>query len=392
MKILYITFFYTPDLSAGSFRNTTLVKELAKQLSPEDSIEVITTMPNRYKTYQVPALAFEQEGNVSISRLSLPAHKSNMKGQIRAFIYFFYQVNKRVKVADYDVVYASSSKLFTAFLGAFLARKKKLPLYLDIRDIFRESILDVLGKRWFSGILSFLLRQIENYTFGYSQHINLVSKGFRSYFEPYQQATFSYFTNGIDSEFLASYPNKPLENQEIKTILYAGNLGEGQGLHLIVPQLAKALGGGYQFVLIGDGGAKERLQKALLEEQVTNVQVRSPIPRKDLITEYQRADFLFLHLNTHQAFERVLPSKIFEYACFNVPIIAGVGGYASEFIEQYVSNCIIFPAGDCQAFLDKFSVYTYKREERKGFKQQFQRERINQEMARSILSCGKLLS
>lgn len=392
MKILYLTFYYNPDLSAGSFRNTALVEELSKQLSPDDQITVFTTMPNRYESYQVSTPRFDQKGNITIIRLPIPLHKNDIKGQVYAFIHFFYQVNKQTNSVNYDLVYASSSRLFTAFLGAFIARKKKLPLYLDIRDIFRESILDVLEKPWFSGILSFFLKQIERYTFGYSRHINLVSEGFRSYFEPYQQATFSYFTNGIDRDFLKQHKRENSENHGIKTILYAGNMGEGQGLHLIVPQLAKSLGNGYQFILIGDGGAKDKLKKILLDEQINNVELRSPIPRKDLIKEYEQADFLFLHLNTHTAFERVLPSKIFEYACFNVPIIAGVGGYASEFIVQNISNSIVFPAGDGQVFLDKFKGYIYKREERKDFKQQFQREQINQEMAKSIVSYGKIFN
>jgi glycosyltransferase involved in cell wall biosynthesis len=389
MKILYLTFYYAPDLSAGSFRNTALIDELAHQLHPDDQIDVFTTMPNRYLAYQVPASEFEKKVNIAIARIKIPSHKSDMKGQIFSFIRFFFEVNKRVNISDYDLVYASSSRLFTALLGAFLARKKRLPLYLDIRDIFKESILDVFGKRWFTGILSFFLTQLEKYTFGYASHINLVSEGFRPYFESYHKAQFSYFTNGIDKEFINRKTFNTALPNSVKTILYAGNMGEGQGLHLVVPQIAKSLGEAYQFVLIGDGGAKNKLQKVLSDEQLTNVQLLDPMPRRNLIQEYEKADFLFLHLNTLQAFERVLPSKIFEYACFDTPIIAGVGGYASKFIQENVSNSIVFPAGNYQDFLTKFHQYSYQKEERKGFKHQYQRETINQQMAKSIIVYAK---
>ena len=43
--------------------------------------------------------------------------------------------------------------------------------------------------------MDFFLRPIERYTFKKATHINLVSKGFESYFSKYKQCTYSYFTN-----------------------------------------------------------------------------------------------------------------------------------------------------------------------------------------------------
>jgi len=50
---------------------------------------------------------------------------------------------------------------------------------------------------------------------------------------------------------------------------------------------------------------------------------------------------LFLHLNAHAAFEKVLPSKIFEYA-HGKPIWAGVAGHAARFIASEVPNAAVF--------------------------------------------------
>ena len=49
------------------------------------------------------------------------------------------------------------------------------------------------------------------------------------------------------------------KRNKIKRILYAGNLGEGQGLHKIIPESAKKLEGKFEFVIIGDGGMKNDL-------------------------------------------------------------------------------------------------------------------------------------
>ena len=59
-------------------------------------------------------------------------------------------------------------------------------------------------------------------------------------------------------------------------IVYAGNIGEGQGLHKIVPQAAKILGNKFTFLIYGDGGAKIKLQKEIDNLKVENVILKDP--------------------------------------------------------------------------------------------------------------------
>ena len=47
---------------------------------------------------------------------------------------------------------------------------------------------------------------------------------------------------------------------------------------------------------------------------------------------------LFIHLNAYPAFEKVLPSKIFEYAATGKPILAGVSGYSADFIRNNLKD------------------------------------------------------
>ena len=54
MKVLFLTYYFEPDLCAGSFRNTSLLKALNCKLGESsDKIDVITTHPNRYDSYKV---------------------------------------------------------------------------------------------------------------------------------------------------------------------------------------------------------------------------------------------------------------------------------------------------------------------------------------------------
>ena len=317
MNILYLTFYFDPDLGPGSFRTTTLVNELASQLSPTDSIHVVTTQPNRYPSYQPPAAAHEEWHHggcpIMVQRVTIPTHKSGLFDQARAFWVYFWAAHQLTQDRQYDLVVASSSRLFTAFLGARLARKQHTLLFLDIRDLFREAILELVKGPIRRALLNALLRFVERYTFGYASHINLVSRGFEAYFKVFPNATYSYFTNGIDPHFLTIPASQAGQNQSPKIILYAGNIGEGQGLHTIIPRAARLLGDTYQFRVVGDGSARQKLEAAIQAEQLTNVEIRPPVNRQELVTEYQNAHYLFLHLNTLTVCQRVLPSKLFEY-------------------------------------------------------------------------------
>ena len=385
MKILYVTFYFDPDLCAGSFRNTALVAELGRQLSPDDSVHVVTTHPNRYQSFKQTAPDHEERGNILVDRVAVPPHASGLRDQIRSFIAYYRAAHRLTKNQEYDLVVASSSRLFTAFLGSRIARKQRTRLFLDIRDLFRETILEMLPNPVVRLVLKHVLCTVEQYTFGYASHINLVSGGFRSYFARFSQATYSYFTNGIDDEFLTVGSSEQLpEASSVKTILYAGNIGEGQGLHKIIPQAARQLGDGYRFVVIGDGGANRKLQAAIRAEGVTTVELRPPVSRTALVDVYRQADYLFVHLNDLDAFTRVLPSKLFEYGATNKPILAGVAGYPAQFVREHLSNTILFAPTDVSDLVNQVRMTPYRTQPRTQFVAQFQRRTIMKAMARQI--------
>ena len=216
--------------------------------------------------------------------------------------------------------------------------------------------------------------------------VNLVSGGFREYFETrYPSKPSSYFTNGIDQEFIGG--QLELNNNStsgLPGIVYVGNFGEGQGLHSIIPQLAKHFEGRLKFKLPGDGGRKTQLEDVLEAQKVTNVELLPPVTGSNLIEIYQKADVLFLHLNDYDALRKVLPSRIFEYASFGKPIWGGVSGFASEFLHEHVNNVALFtPCNDRQA-IDSFGHLELKTQLRKVFVETFSRKSIMKKMAADL--------
>jgi len=387
-RIVYLTFYFKPDLCAGSFRNSPLALELARQANLKKAvIDLYTTSPNRYNTFKTKAPKYEEIGNLRIHRISLPSHNSGMIDQVLSFSKYFWTVLKMNKGKKTDLVFASSSRLFTAFLGYRLSKKSKSPLFLDIRDIFVDTMLDVLKPSVFKPLIILVLKKIEMKTFNHAKHVNLISEGFKEYFLNFRCTNFSFFSNGIDQEFL-QVDNSLIETKikDTKLIIYAGNIGEGQGLHKIVPQTAKTLGKEFTFLIYGDGGAKIKLQKEIDYLKIENVILKDPVSRIELKNVYNNADYLFLHLNDYSAFKKVLPSKIFELATYPKIILAGVSGYSSHFINNEVTNSFVFDPCDVSSLVtflknDK----SLNQIDRVKFKDKYRRSSINKKMSTNII-------
>src|SRR3990167_560393 len=106
--------------------------------------------------------------------------------------------------------------------------------------------------------------------------------------------------------------------------------------------------------------------------------------RQQLMSEYQESDVLFLHVNNYEAFHRVLPSKLFEYAAIGKPIWAGIDGYAANFIKTEISNAGIFHPGDVDEAERVFANLEMGYYPRIDFIAKYQRNKIMRSMANEI--------
>ncbi len=391
-RILFLTFYFRPDLCAGSFRNSPLLDELSRQTKDEDIlIDVYTTQPNRYASYSKKAAASEKFDNVKVERIDIPAHKSGIIDQALSFKTYFFETLRRTRQTEYDLVYGSSSRFFTSYLAFRIARRKNTPLYVDVRDIFSETIFHISKNPAIKYLFTPFVKHLEKRVYSYASHINLISEGFKESFNRFKNAKVSYYTHGIDPIFLEK-PEQVLERgpSSKKKILYAGNVGEGQGLHHAIPEAAKALEENYEFEIIGDGGALHKLKNAIAEIQVTNVNIMDPVRRDGLLTKYHEADILLIHLNDHETFKKVLPSKVFELTVTGKPILAGVSGFTELFLQEHVPQAVVFEPCNPNSLIKAIHKIasegskSFSEIEKRSFIEKFSRNQVNQKIVKTI--------
>lgn len=192
-RILLLSFYYPPDLSAGSFRAEALVSALRAELGEHVAIDVVTTHPNRYHSFTANAVSLECSPLLTIRRIDVPAHRSGIRDRAKAFISFAINALKITRNQNYDLVFATSSRLMTASLGALISQRSGCGLYLDIRDIFVDTLRDLLPARW-GRLAALIFSPIERWTINSATRVNLISPGFLPYFNTRYPGETSLFT------------------------------------------------------------------------------------------------------------------------------------------------------------------------------------------------------
>jgi glycosyltransferase involved in cell wall biosynthesis len=390
--VLY-TFYYPPDLCAGSFRSIALVGELSKKLNIEDELHVITTHPNRYASHKLDAKDTEFDKNIIIHRIRVPLHNGNMLSQALSFITYFLSAYNLSKKVNPDFIIGTSSRLMTGILAGYTGFRLNCNYFLDVRDIFSETISDLFYRKnkILGGFSRALFSLIEKRLFSKAKGVNVVSQEFPKYYDDkgIDTSEWAFFPNGIDKIFQDFKLIKIQNTKAYKTILYVGNIGSGQALESILPDAAKKLSANYRFLIIGDGSRRSALKDCVKKRSITNIEILPPVKRDELISYYQEADILFLHLNDIPAFRRVLPSKIFEYAVFGKPIVAGVNGYSADFIRNNIPHSIVFNSGNidqCVESIKDSELILVDNNQIVEFRNKYSRENIMKDMANHILT------
>ena len=248
-----------------------------------------------------------------------------------------------------DVIVATSPQFFTAWAGAALGAARGKPWVFELRDLWPESAVAVGAMR--PGRLLALMSRVELALYRHAAGIVAVSPAFRD----------RLIVRGIAAEKIAVVPNgidpalfRPAENPALKAelgaagrflIAYVGTIGMAHGLEHIVDAMAELPQA--MLLCVGEGAAKARLVTRAVVRP--NVVFRDQVPRAAVPGLIAGADAMLVALRPAPTFTTVVPSKIFEAAAMEKPILLGVDGQARAIVEQAGAG-LCFPPGDGAAF------------------------------------------
>lgn len=403
MKILKLSSYCFPEQVASSH----LAKDMNEAYQKAGIIcEIHTPTPTRgvdketRKKYKKIKYEEFNGGYIQIHRFSMFGEPKN--SILRAFRYTLCIIRNffaGLGAKDIDVFYASSTPPINGLIMCALKKVKKFKIVYSLQDIFPDSLVNT-GMTHKGSILWKIGRVIENITYKAADKIIVISEDFKK----------NIMAKGVPEEKIEIVYNWVNENKVVNIdrkdnilfdkynldrdkfyICYSGNVGYTQNMDMLV-DVAKAIEDkeDIQFVIIGEGAYRQKLEEIIKEKNAKNITL---IPFQD----YSDISHVFslgdagLIISKKDVGSNSVPSKTWSIMSAERPVLASFdkGSELDRIITE--TNCgVCVDANDADA-LKEAVINLYENKDSLKLMGKNGREFILNNLTKEI-STGKIIS
>lgn len=340
-KISIVTNYFPPETGAASNR----IAKLALGIKERGfKVSVICPLPNYpkgkvFEGYRGKTLVKEQYKGVEVIRLWVYANNSANKfkrllGMVSfSASFFFFSVLKNKNIAK-TVIIQSPPLIIAHSVLRFLSKKKR-NLILNVSDLWPSAGYELGAIK--KGRSYDLLEKIEKYNYQKPQLILGQSKEILERVKAIvpQQKVFLY----------RNFPQPPHEPQppvyssakSIK-IVYAGLLGIAQGIVKLCQEIKLP---DTELHIYGAGAEKEALEE-YLKTSSKPILYHGEVMREELLSLLNEYDLAIVPLI--KSIYGSTPSKIYEMAHNNLPVLYFAGGEGEAVIKNHQLGYVVPPA------------------------------------------------
>jgi glycosyltransferase involved in cell wall biosynthesis len=227
-----------------------------------------------------------------------------------------------------DVIVGSSPHLFGAQAALRLARRLQVPFVLEIRDVWPQSLIDVMGvSRWHP--LVWIMGRIERELYREADHIITLLPGIgpRVAERGGDPGAVTWVSNGIDLSLVP--PVLEPEEGDSFTFMYAGSHGRTNALDVMVDAAsllqARRPWRRLKLVLVGTGPEKPRLEARARAEGLTSLAFLPPVPKLEVYATLARADAFWVSSQASGLWQHGISfNKLYDYMAMARPTVIGL--------------------------------------------------------------------
>ncbi len=336
MKILIISQYFYPEI----FRVNTLATELVRR---GHEVTVLTGYPQYpqgkiYDGYGYDKPYEKKWNGVKIERVKMRPRGKTPFGLLMNCYSFVREGKKWVNrcTEKFDAVYVFEVSPVTVGLPA-VAYKKKFgtPIFFNVQDLWPENVEIVLGIH--NKLIIGTINKIVDKIYAASDKILCSSNSFVE----------NIAGRGVSREKLVFWPQFCTEpnfenvakpecySDEHFNIVFTGNIGEAQGLDLLIDAAVKLKDTKVCWFLVGDGRAKKRLEKRVVEEKIEGiVSFVGKVSEEEASRYIHFADCAYLSFKKNKLFDMTLPAKLQSYMACGTPILAAAGGESACVVNE----------------------------------------------------------
>lgn len=247
-----------------------------------------------------------------------------------------------------DVVICIVPAFHLGFMSLLYSKLRGVKMIYHVQDLQVDAAkqLDLIKNKFFLN----LLFKMEHLILKHSNYVSTISKGMLNKILQKGIPESKYFLlyNWVDTQHIKPLPKEQSLRGRLgltpndKVVIYSGNLGEKQGLEIIV-EAATGLAD-VNFLIFGSGGGKEKLLELVKSSGVSNVSFHPFLPYSELPNLLATGD-IHLVLQKSSAADLVMPSKLTSIlaagGCSIVTALPGTSLY--EIIHENNMGLLIAP-------------------------------------------------
>ena len=360
MRILFLTDNFPPEVNAPATRTYEHCREWVKH---GVEVTVITCVPNFpqgkvYEGYRNGVVQREVVDGINVVRVwsYITANEGFFKRTLD-YISFGASAFLAALFEDCDVIVATSPQFFTALSGRTLAWVRKKPWVMEVRDLWPASIKHVGGMN--DSIVIKYLEWEEQRCYQKASGIVTVTDAFAKIIKAkgIESRKFAVVKNGANMDLFFPRPKnkdllETLHLQDKFVVGYIGTHGMAHKLDFIVRVAQKIENPAIHFLFIGEGAEKKKVVALAGELGVRNMTFMDSVSKSEIAEYLSVTDLSLVPLRKTELFTTVIPSKIFENAAMEKPLLLGVDGEARSIVEHYNAGVYFEPENETD-FLEK---------------------------------------
>ncbi|MCB9299020.1 MAG: glycosyltransferase family 4 protein [Lewinellaceae bacterium] len=402
MKILFLTDNFPPEVNAPASRTYEHCVEWAKE---GVEVTVITCAPNFpqgrvYEGYRNKLYQEEWMDGIRVIRVwSYITANAGFTRRVLDYVSFALSASLASLFIKTDIIIATSPQFFAAVGGYTASLLKRRPWLMEVRDLWPESIKAVEAMDHQRAID--WLERLELHLYRKARQVIVVTDAFKANISGrgIPANKIQVVKNGVRLSQFRPQPKDAGLTESLglqgKFVLgYLGTHGLAHKLDFIL-ECASEAPEHVHFLFIGDGAERARLLDIQQGKGLANVSLLPSIPRSEVARYISLTDAALVPLKKSDTFKTVIPSKIFENAAMEKPILLGVEGESQAIIEQYGAGLCFEPENktDFLSQLQRLStdsaLYSQLQAGCRRLAADFGRERLAREMLEVVRSVSK---
>lgn len=339
MKIIYLhQYFNTPEMSGG-----TRSYEMARRMvAAGHEVHMVTSFRDNDSNQK--SWFSTDEAGITVHWYPVPySNHMNFLQRIKAFFSFALAARKKASSLQGDVIFATSTPLTIALPAVFTARKLKVPMVFEVRDLWPEMPIAMGALK--NPLLQWAAKKLEHWAYQNSAAVVALSPGMKegvvkAGFPANQVAVIPNSSDNLEFSYneqaSQAFRTKRDWLQNNPLLIYAGTFGRVNGVDYMV-RLAielKKLNSNIKILLVGDGSEKANVIAQAKESGVfeDNIFFEEPMSKKDIPTLFSAATVASNLVTDLPEARANSANKFFDTLAAGKPILLNHGGWMHDVV------------------------------------------------------------